>query len=433
MEFIAHKSVFLTAILYYIVHVNADRFLDEKELHKKLFKDYNIDVRPPSAQGSIDPNDISIIIFFHGVKDYDDKRGRLTITCDLSFMWFDESLKWNVSEFNVDVIHVRKRNIWIPKLSLINSYYDIKPLGHDDDNEDLLIDSSGSVLYKHGTILYSICDADVTYFPFDIQTCKLMFQPVSYNQQELNYTIANRKINDAVDENGMWGVNEMTFKKFNFISHEEVTHLTFNIKIKRAPLYYILNIILPIHFICLLNSLVFLLPADSGERTSFAVTMLLAMALFLTIVADILPETSKPSILIFLLIGKFGMSGLILVCVMVSLHCRHNSTHVPIWLRRLIRCRFHNPTKVSSTIVSNKVCANNATSIQCADITQTDRHGEPSDEPDQHDASKENRNVGSPINWLDVSRKLDVAFTLLFLCLYGTISMAYIVVYSNVW
>jgi hypothetical protein len=47
---------------------------------------------------------------------------------------------------------------------------------------------------------------------------------------------------------------------------------------------------------CILNIFVFLLPADSGERVGYAITVLLAIAVFLTISSDSLPATSNPRI-----------------------------------------------------------------------------------------------------------------------------------------
>jgi hypothetical protein len=47
----------------------------------------------------------------------------------------------------------------------------------------------------------------------------------------------------------------------------------------------------------ILNVFVFLLPADSGERVGYAITMLLAIAVFLTISSDSLPAMSNPHVL----------------------------------------------------------------------------------------------------------------------------------------
>jgi uncharacterized membrane-anchored protein len=61
-------------------------------------------------------------------------------------------------------------------------------------------------------------------------------------------------------------------------------------------MFFVLNLILPICLMSILNLFVFLLQGDSGERVGYAITVLLAIALFLTISSDSLPATSNPRI-----------------------------------------------------------------------------------------------------------------------------------------
>ncbi|XP_055954375.1 neuronal acetylcholine receptor subunit alpha-7-like [Patella vulgata] len=53
-----------------------------------------------------------------------------------------------------------------------------------------------------------------------------------------------------------------------------------------------LNIILPVLFLSFMGALVFMLPADAGEKISLAITILLAYIVFLTIVSESMPQTS---------------------------------------------------------------------------------------------------------------------------------------------
>ena len=75
-----------------------------------------------------------------------------------------------------------------------------------------------------------------------------------------------------------------------------ITHyfpqLDFNVFLKRRPTFYILNRILPVTFASFLVLIVFLLPAESGEKVSFALTELLALAFLLTLLTNYLPSTS---------------------------------------------------------------------------------------------------------------------------------------------
>jgi hypothetical protein len=59
----------------------------------------------------------------------------------------------------------------------------------------------------------------------------------------------------------------------------------FKLKIKRRALYYGVMIIAPTVLFALMNPLVFLLPIESGERVSLAMTILLSYAIFLTLMS----------------------------------------------------------------------------------------------------------------------------------------------------
>ena len=68
--------------------------------------------------------------------------------------------------------------------------------------------------------------------------------------------------------------------------------VTYTFHFERKSLYHVLYQILPCVVIILLVVLNFIIPPDSGERISFCITILLAMSVYLLILADSLPETS---------------------------------------------------------------------------------------------------------------------------------------------
>ena len=63
-------------------------------------------------------------------------------------------------------------------------------------------------------------------------------------------------------------------------------------KIKRLTTYYVVSDVFPVVFLSLTATLVFALPADSGEKMGTSITVLLAFAVYLTIVSDNMPKTS---------------------------------------------------------------------------------------------------------------------------------------------
>ena len=68
--------------------------------------------------------------------------------------------------------------------------------------------------------------------------------------------------------------------------------VTFNLNISRKAAYYGLNILAPCIMIVALALLMFWLPADSGEKVSLGITILLAFSVFQLVLADRSPTTS---------------------------------------------------------------------------------------------------------------------------------------------
>ncbi len=91
---------------------------------------------------------------------------------------------------------------------------------------------------------------------------------------------------------------------------ESVPDLTYTIQMRRRPLFYVFNMILPCFLITIVAFLGFCVPSDSGlfdncflsiniffllllgEKVSICVTTLLSMTVFLMLVAESMPPNS---------------------------------------------------------------------------------------------------------------------------------------------
>ncbi|CAG2197825.1 unnamed protein product [Mytilus edulis] len=131
--------------------------------------------------------------------------------------------------------------------------------------------------------------------------------------------------------------------------NEDLQDLEFSMTLKRNPMFFVLNLILPICVMITLNMFVFLLPPESGERVGYAVTVLLAIAVFLTISSGNLPATSSPRIpsISLLLFADVVISAVIVLMVILSLRYYHRDDNYPVstFMRgfvnvsRIIRCK----------------------------------------------------------------------------------------------
>ena len=156
--------------------------------------------------------------------------------------------------------------------------------------------------------LQSSCTIDVTYFPFDQQTCIMKFGSWTFTGDQVSLTLYNNK--DYVDlsdywKSGTWDIIEVpAYLNVHNASSPNMpteTDITFYITIRRKTLFYTVNLILPTVLISFLCVLVFYLPAEAGEKVTLGISILLSLVVFLLLVSKILPPTS----LVLPLIAKY--------------------------------------------------------------------------------------------------------------------------------
>ena len=81
----------------------------------------------------------------------------------------------------------------------------------------------------------------------------------------------------------------------------------FTMRFTRKYSYYLLNMLLPVLFLNALGIFVFILPAESGEKISYSLTILLSLSVVMTLVSDNIPPTSTHTCLLskFLPMGVY--------------------------------------------------------------------------------------------------------------------------------
>ena len=132
-----------------------------------------------------------------------------------------------------------------------------------------------------------------------------------------------------------WNAQKKSVRQILYISD-----IFFYLKIRRKPLFYIVNLIIPCVGIFYLSILVFYLPAQSGEKTALAIAILVSQTLYFTLVIEVIPATS----LTLPLLGRYLLFSMVLVAVSVclativlNLHYRKPSTHrMPTWVRNVL-------------------------------------------------------------------------------------------------
>ncbi|KAH3887775.1 neuronal acetylcholine receptor subunit alpha-9-like [Dreissena polymorpha] len=268
----------------YVASQTAD---DVKNLTIKLFKtdEYSKIVRPLKDQSQ------SVKVFteliLNTIIDFDERDENLKISCWLSISWHDECLKWEPEDYGgLTFLALPQNDTWRPDIRLHNSFRTFTGLG--SSNVLLRVSYIGMVLWEPYQILEATCEVDITYFPFDTQECPLKFSAWSYNNEEVEIIEGLKGIYlDEFEENSRWSMVDTTSD-----SETNDGFVIFKMKMKRKSTFYVFYILIPIVLLSFLNVITFALPLSSGERASYAITVILSLALFLTIVASEIPKNS---------------------------------------------------------------------------------------------------------------------------------------------
>eukprot|EP00066_Takifugu_rubripes_P022148 XP_011611414.1 PREDICTED: neuronal acetylcholine receptor subunit alpha-7 [Takifugu rubripes] len=307
----------------------------QRKLYHDLMVNYNRLERPVLNDSA--PIVVELGFTLRQIIDVDEKNQVLITNAWLQLYWTDIYLSWNPESFpGVQNLRFPSSLIWMPDILLYNSA---------DERFDatfhtnVLVNATGVCQYIPPGILKSTCYIDVRWFPFDVQRCDLKFGSWTHNGWLLDLQMMDVDISTYIP-NGEWdlvGVPAKRNELYYDCCKEPYPDVTFTVTIRRRTLYYGLNLLVPCVLISGLALLVFLLPADSGEKISLGITVLLSLTVFMLLVAEIMPATSDSVPLIAQYFASTMMIvGLSVVVTVLVLQFHHHDPHggkMPKWVR----------------------------------------------------------------------------------------------------
>lgn len=203
-----------------------------------------------------------------------------------------------------------------------------------------VISYDGSIFWLPPAIYKSACKIEVKHFPFDQQNCTMKFRSWTYDHTEIDLVLKSEVASlDDFTPSGEWDIVALPGRRNENPEDSTYVDITYDFIIRRKPLFYTINLIIPCILITSLAILVFYLPSDCGEKMTLCISVLLALTVFLLLISKIVPPTS----LDVPLVGKYLMFTMVLVtfsivtsvCVL-NVHHRSPTTHtMPPWVRTL--------------------------------------------------------------------------------------------------
>ncbi|KAH0616238.1 hypothetical protein JD844_027211 [Phrynosoma platyrhinos] len=306
-------------------------------LFNELFQDYSNALRPVEDTDTV--LNVTLQITLSQIKDMDERNQILTAYLWIRQTWYDAYLKWDKDQYDgLDSIRIPS-NLIVSFSSFFRA---------DDDfsepvNTNIVLRYDGKITWDAPAITKSSCVVDVSYFPFDSQQCNLTFGSWTYNgnQVDIFNSLDSGDLSDFI-EDVEWEIHGMPAIK-NVITYgccsEPYPDVTFTLILKRKSSFYIFNLLLPCLLISFLAPLGFYLPADSGEKVSLGVTVLLALTVFQLMVAESMPPSENVP-----LIGKYYIATMTMITASTALtiiimnihYCGSGAKPVPQWARVVI-------------------------------------------------------------------------------------------------
>ncbi|XP_039580067.1 neuronal acetylcholine receptor subunit alpha-7-like [Passer montanus] len=333
-----YSALYLWSSLLFSLFKVSQQGESQRRLYRELLRNYNRLERP--VMNDSQPLVVELQLSLLQIIDVDEKNQVLITNAWLQMSWVDVYLSWDQYEYpGVQNLRFPADQIWVPDILLYNSA---------DERFDatfhtnVLVNYSGSCQYIPPGILKSTCYIDVRWFPFDVQKCDLKFGSWTHSGWLIDLQMLEADISNYIS-NGEWDLvgvpgkrNEMYYE----CCKEPYPDVTYTITMRRRTLYYGLNLLIPCVLISGLALLVFLLPADSGEKISLGITVLLSLTVFMLLVAEIMPATSDSVPLIAQYFASImvivGLSVVVTVLVLQFHHHDPQAGKMPKWVRVIL-------------------------------------------------------------------------------------------------
>ncbi|XP_045176447.1 acetylcholine receptor subunit alpha-like [Mercenaria mercenaria] len=429
--------IMLNAPLFHCHTIN-----DTNRLLKDKLTDYNKSTRPTYNQST--PTAVTFGFEMVYIQEFDEVQQKLSIMALPGLNWTDESMMWNPADYGgLFSLVTESGPFWTPNLVLSNSIGEWKRIGADWQTIRFFL--NGAAYYNPGEIYSSACTVDVTYYPWDIHNCLLIFSPQGFSPSEVYLTLSGNKVSTTYYiENGGWAFVDSRIQP-NYSTY--YTDIYIELIFERKPRYVIVNVIMPIIFMAFLSNVVFLIPADCGERISYSITVLLAIAVYLTLVGDNLPKTSNPmSYFSYYLLALLVTSICIAMATVVNLriyHCDETDPVTDCWvkiatcfkcLKRKRKAKYKK--SYQNGYVTQRIRENVQKPVSYLHVPkvrvplQIGQHSDMSDVQEMatfDDSSNSDKNI----SWKDVSVALDKIFFGIFFIILTVATVVYAVIIST--
>ncbi|XP_062298245.1 5-hydroxytryptamine receptor 3A-like [Scomber scombrus] len=251
------------------------------------------------------PTRVSLEVALYAILDVVEKEQKFIPYVWTVMRWHNEYISWDPKEFcGIDNVSLPTNILWQPDLTI----EEMTEKDKAPPSPFLSINDKGYVEVQNDQVLVSTCRMHIYNFPFDIQSCNLSFKSVIHTVRDIrlhpsdNSSEATEWSREVMRTQYEWLFINMTVTNHNasdLLGQDMIVYTVLasliisQITMKRRPLLYIINFLLPVLFFLCLDLSSFLISDNGGEKLSFKVTVLLAVTVLQLILNEILPASSN--------------------------------------------------------------------------------------------------------------------------------------------
>ncbi|PSN46711.1 hypothetical protein C0J52_14444 [Blattella germanica] len=279
----------------------------------------------------------------------DEKNDKLTIHSLFHMSWYDYHLLWNSSDFdNIEVMRVSSYSLWKPDFDVYTSTSTWSSLQYF--YTVCILYSVGSVVCVPPLQQDTSCSADLTRWPFDSHTCKMVIGSWTYAGEQINISFSNKGIGKYnYDSNREWELLSTSatreVKKFSCCPNETYPSVTFEFVLKRHSGIYASTVIVPAIVLMLMTLLTFWMDPGRSERLFITTLDMFCHFIMLQYIEALLPSNGdKTPLLITFYRDSLILTTLALFCGILGKNLKISSQPIPLWA-----------SGISSLILNNRI------------------------------------------------------------------------------
>ncbi|KAH9507925.1 hypothetical protein Btru_053241 [Bulinus truncatus] len=215
----------------------------------------------------------------------------IMVSSSITIVWADPVVGWDPRDYGgIDTLEMETDYFWTPKIYIPKSSDSSVKLIAFTDN--VQVSSRGVVSTMIPIITTTLCNLDLTFFPFDTHSCIMVFlESNMYNLTHLE--LPPKGISFYFGTNAAWIL--VGYKCYTQTSHYTPAfyYIVCSIEMSRRSAFYVVNLIGPMAMTSAVTLVVFWLPAEGGEKMTFAVSMFLSSSVFYNYILEIMPRSME--------------------------------------------------------------------------------------------------------------------------------------------